>query len=186
MIVLRAVMKRLLPLLLMVLWAGPAFAQRATLDDTARFLAGIPVGGPLAPLTNDPAWVDHARNLDGAWVKKDYYQVRPIRAWMLANAPEYYAATNPVFYMFGGPDFLYANLFFPQAKTYILAGLEPVGQVLGASDRTAAYPATAPVSPGDLATTIYHALGIDPRTEVRDALGRPLPLAEGRRLHELF
>ncbi len=60
------------------------------------------------------------------------------------------------------------------------------GQVLGASDRTAAYPATAPVSPGDLAATIYHALGIDPHTEVRDALGRPLPLAEGRPLHELF
>jgi hypothetical protein len=60
------------------------------------------------------------------------------------------------------------------------------GQVLGASDRKAAYPATAPVSPGDLATTIYHALGIEAHTEVRDALGRPLPLAEGRPLLELF
>ena len=48
---------------------------------------------------------------------------------MLANAPEFYAANSTVFYMFSGPDFLYANLFFPQAKTYILAGLEPVGQV---------------------------------------------------------
>jgi hypothetical protein len=129
MIVLRAFMKRFLLLVVMILWAAPAFGQRATLDDTARFLAGIPVGGPLAPLTHDPAWLDHARNLDGAWFKKDYFQVRPIRAWMLANAPEYYSSTNTVFYMFGGPDFLYANLFFPQAKTYILAGLEPVGQV---------------------------------------------------------
>jgi len=101
----------------------------ASLNDTARFLAGIPVGGPLATLTHDPSWQDHARNLDSAWFKKDYFQVRPIRAWMLANAPEAYAATNPCYYMFGGPDFLYANLFFPQAKTYILAGLEPVGQV---------------------------------------------------------
>jgi hypothetical protein len=32
-----------------------------------------------------------------------------------------------MYYMFGGPDFLYANVFFPDAKTYILAGLEPVG-----------------------------------------------------------
>ena len=60
------------------------------------------------------------------------------------------------------------------------------GQVLGASDRTAAYPATAPVSPDDLAATVYHALGIDPHTQVRDALGRPLPLSDGRPLHELF
>jgi len=101
----------------------------ATLDDTAKFLAGIAPAEPLLPLTHDPAWIDHARNLDSAWMKKDFYQIRPIRAWLLANAPEYYSATNTCFYMFGGPDFLYANLFYPQAKTYILAGLEPVGQV---------------------------------------------------------
>ena len=31
--------------------------------------------------------------------------------------------------MFSGPDFLYANAFYPNAKTYVLAGLEPVGTV---------------------------------------------------------
>jgi hypothetical protein len=30
--------------------------------------------------------------------------------------------------MFGGPDFLYANAFFPNAETYILAGLEEPGE----------------------------------------------------------
>ena len=29
--------------------------------------------------------------------------------------------------MFSGPDFLYANAFFPKAKTYVMAGLEPAG-----------------------------------------------------------
>jgi hypothetical protein len=60
------------------------------------------------------------------------------------------------------------------------------GQVLGASDRIAAYPSTAPVSPGDLAATIYHALGVDPDTEIRDLQGRPLRLITGRPLTELF
>ena len=32
-------------------------------------------------------------------------------------------------YMFSGPDFLYATSFFPNAATYVLAGLEPVGQI---------------------------------------------------------
>jgi hypothetical protein len=32
-------------------------------------------------------------------------------------------------YMFSGPDFLYANAFFPKATTYVLSGLEPVGTV---------------------------------------------------------
>jgi hypothetical protein len=34
-----------------------------------------------------------------------------------------------MFYMFGGPDFLYANVFFPNASTYVLSGLEPAGQI---------------------------------------------------------
>ena len=32
-------------------------------------------------------------------------------------------------YMFSGPDFLYATSFFPNASTYVLAGLEPVGAI---------------------------------------------------------
>jgi hypothetical protein len=32
-------------------------------------------------------------------------------------------------YMFSGPDFLYATSFFPNASTYVLAGLEPVGMI---------------------------------------------------------
>jgi hypothetical protein len=53
------------------------------------------------------------------------------------------------------------------------------GHVHGASDRIAAYPASAPVTPEDLSATLYHLLGIDPRTEVRDHLGRPQSLSDG-------
>lgn len=60
------------------------------------------------------------------------------------------------------------------------------GAVHGASDHLAAYPATPPITPEDLAATIYHALGIDPRAEVHDQFGRPLPLIAGRPLLELW
>jgi hypothetical protein len=60
------------------------------------------------------------------------------------------------------------------------------GQVFGASDRSAAYPTSAPVSPADLAATIYHCLGIDIHTPLRDHLGRPLPVSAGTPLHGLF
>jgi hypothetical protein len=60
------------------------------------------------------------------------------------------------------------------------------GEVLGASDRIAAYPATEPVLPEDLAATMYHALGIDGRQTIYDRLGRPLVLSPGRPLLELF
>lgn len=180
MTVLSAFMKRLLLFLLPCLLAAPVFAQRATLDETARFLAGIQVAGPLAPLTRDPAWLDHARNLDSAWFKKDYWQVRPIRAWMLANAPEYYSSSNPVFYMFGGPDFLYANIFFPQAKTYILAGLEPVGQV---PDLTRMDPAALRTDLNGLRDSMHTVLQThyfitkDMRTDLtKSSLGGTLPI----------
>ena len=173
-------MKRFLLHLLMVLLAAPVFAQPASLDDTARFLAGIPVGGPLAPLTHDPGWLDHARNLDSAWFKKDYFQIRPIREWMLANAPEAYSSTNTAYYMFGGPDFLYANLFFPQAKTYILAGLEPVGQV---PDLTRMDPAALRTDLNSLRDSMHTVLQThyfitkDMRTELTRAnLGGTLPI----------
>ncbi len=65
--------------------------------------------------------------------------------------------------------------------TSILAGGGTKGgTVYGSSDRYAAEPATNPTPPADLAATVYHLLGIDPRTEIHDRLGRPLTLCDGK------
>jgi len=61
------------------------------------------------------------------------------------------------------------------------------GTTYGTSDKDAAYPADHPVSPEDLAKTIFHALGIDPDLRLPDAQGRPTPMIEsGRPLTQLF
>jgi uncharacterized protein (DUF1501 family) len=60
------------------------------------------------------------------------------------------------------------------------------GLVHGASDRIAAYPTKDPVSPEEVAATIYHALGIPLRSEVIDHSGRPMPLAAAPPLRVLF
>ena len=49
-----------------------------------------------------------------------------------------------------------------------------------------AYPALDPVTPGDLAATIYWRFGLDPEQEIRDVTGRPHRLAEGRPITSLF
>jgi hypothetical protein len=54
------------------------------------------------------------------------------------------------------------------------------GNVHGASDRWAAYPARDPVTPADIAATIYHCLGVSPRTELTDSLNRPMALCLGK------
>jgi hypothetical protein len=63
---------------------------------------------------------------------------------------------------------------WPHCYTVLLAGGGmPAGTIHGASDRDAAYPATNPVTPEDIAATIYQALGIAPETLIHDPLGRP-------------
>ena len=60
------------------------------------------------------------------------------------------------------------------------------GRVIGKSDKIAAYPATRGYFPADLGATIYHALGVDPASQVRDQLGRPLELNRGELITPLF
>jgi Protein of unknown function (DUF1501) len=53
------------------------------------------------------------------------------------------------------------------------------GTVHGASDAMGAYPASGRVQPQDLTATIFHCLGLDPHSEIRDTLGRPIPISRG-------
>jgi hypothetical protein len=108
--------------------AMPARAEAVTANDTARFLAGMApsADSPLTPLTRDPSWQRHAKFFDAAFGQLEQHQLAKIRAWADANL----AAPKPtMFYMFSGPDFLYADAFYGKATTYVLSALEPVGSV---------------------------------------------------------
>jgi hypothetical protein len=60
------------------------------------------------------------------------------------------------------------------------------GQVVGSSDATGAEPKDRPVSPAEVAATVYRALGLDPATCLPGPDGRPLPLADAAPVAELF
>jgi uncharacterized protein (DUF1501 family) len=67
-----------------------------------------------------------------------------------------------------------------QVFTTVLAGGGIKGGVVhGSSDRYAAYPASHPTAPADLAATVYHCLGVDPHLLLEDRLNRPMTLGEG-------
>lgn len=103
-------------------------ADTVTANDTALFLAGMQpsAGSPLTPLTRDPGWQRHAKFFDNAFGQLEQRQFSKIRTWAGANL----AAPRPtMFYMFSGPDFLYADAFYSKATTYVLSALEPVGSV---------------------------------------------------------
>ncbi len=76
---------------------------------------------------------------------------------------------------------------WPHCFSTVLAGAGVRGgYVHGASDKYAAYPSRDAVTSGDLAATIYHLLGIDPDTELRDTLDRPMALTTGKVVPELL
>jgi hypothetical protein len=65
------------------------------------------------------------------------------------------------------------------------AGITP-GAVYGCSDRIAAQPHTNRVEPGDIAATMFSALGVDPAGHYEDAFGRPYPIATGKPIEGLY
>ena len=103
-------------------------ARAASPTDTARILAGLrpTPGSPLARIAATPEWQRHAAEMNAAWNTFERSQLTRIRVWAAAKLPGPYPA---MFYMFGGPDFVHADAFFPHARTYVQAGLEPVGSV---------------------------------------------------------
>jgi hypothetical protein len=68
----------------------------------------------------------------------------------------------------------------------VAGGGRPGGEVIGRSDRLAAYPADEPVTPQDLGASLLDALGVDPGREVRDAFGQMVPLSGGQVKPALF
>jgi hypothetical protein len=128
--------------------AAAALAHAADLvtpDDTAHFLAGMPpsAASPLTPLMQDSSWQQHAKFFDAAFGQLEQRQLAKIRGWADANL----SAPRPtMFYMFSGPDFLYADAFYSKATTYVLSALEPVGAV----------PDLTRVRPGGIGANLYY------------------------------
>jgi len=61
------------------------------------------------------------------------------------------------------------------------------GKVIGKSDKQGAYVLDRPVRPADVCYTVYEALGINPRKEIKTPEGRPIEiLAEGANIDELY
>jgi hypothetical protein len=76
----------------------------------------------------------------------------------------------------------YGNVFSALLAGGGIAG----GRTYGTSDKIGAFPADKPVTAGDFAATLYHALGVPPETEIHDRFGRPLRVADGTPLWELL
>lgn len=112
-----------------------AVSKSREADDFGRFLAGLPgkPGSPYLKFEEDPAWIAHREAFESDWAKFDRNRVPVLQEFQkkeLNGAPN---AGGTLFYPFGGPDFVTANLFFPANNNYVFVGLEPAGTIRSAS-----------------------------------------------------
>lgn len=60
------------------------------------------------------------------------------------------------------------------------------GFVYGSSDSIGAYPNANPLTPADLAATLFWRFGLDPASEIRDRTDRPFRMADGQPIRPAF
>lgn len=100
------------------------------MDSTARLLAGIaPSHADHAALADTEAWKTHRLAMQKSWTRVRDGQLAAMQKWRKTELPSQCPAGNTLFYPFSGPDFLNAWTFFPECDTYVLFGLEPVGEM---------------------------------------------------------
>ncbi len=113
--------------------APPVSAQAvpSSIDDQARLLAGLPVApdSPLVALESSAEVKAHGADLEKSWVALKANLLDKMHEWSNSELSGRINPAAPLYYVFGGPDFLMANVMFPSAPVYVLTGLEPVGRV---------------------------------------------------------
>ncbi|MBX7212229.1 MAG: hypothetical protein K1X78_28235 [Verrucomicrobiaceae bacterium] len=98
----------------------------ASINDTARMLAGLPAltGNDAYPdVRATSGWSGHAARMNELWRDYEARHHQPIRRWAAREIGDLQGA-NALFYPFSGPDFLFADAFFPRVETVALCGLE--------------------------------------------------------------
>ncbi len=102
-------------------------AEAASINDVARFLAGLPAlsgQDAMAHLRATPGWQSHRAHLDEMWLDFSQRHARPVSNWARNHAGDLRSA-HAVLYPFSGPDFVFPYLIYPHAETYVMCGLEP-------------------------------------------------------------
>lgn len=75
------------------------------------------------------AWATQHKFIDSSWARLEKKRLKAMRDWGTKEFAVPNGEAKTVFYPFSGPDFLTATTFFPNADTYIMLGLEPVGKL---------------------------------------------------------
>lgn len=112
--------------------ASPESARAKALTATARYLAGLPggQGSRWSAMEERPEWRRFAKEMDELRALQGDRRMSKVKPWAEENLAGARKDTESVLYPFGGPDVVYPLALFPDAKTYVLVGLESCGKEL--------------------------------------------------------
>lgn len=130
-------MKLASPHLLVVLLSGIGLSLASqdsapslvSINDAAAFLAGEELPNQQDhPLTNTEAWRSHLAQFGQDFARHQERVLFPMSDWSATEVAPAQPPGATVRYLFSGPDIIHAFHLFPKAGTFILCGLEPVGE----------------------------------------------------------
>jgi len=100
----------------------PKFGQ------AAKFLAGIEgeSNSFLKEIEKTDAWKSYQVSLNDIWQRTEK-KLPVMRDWSSKEMKDVNQNGGTLFYPFSGPDFLHADIFFPEHENVVMIGLEPIG-----------------------------------------------------------
>ena len=142
-------MKPLVPFLLLIfswfplaaqdLVAQPTPAPIAEINDATAFLAGTELPHQTDhPLAATMTWKGHCDQMDREFGSHRERVLSPMSDWSHKEIDSHLVSGTTVRYLFSGPDILHAFHMFPTAETFVMCGLEPVGEIPQLSDLSTA------------------------------------------------
>jgi len=99
-------------------------------NDVARVIAGLPILGKdsiLFAIQQTPYYATYKKFCDESFGSIKTKMLNPIQKWTTEKNIGDNRENSTCFYPFSGPDFMFANAFYPKAQNYILLGLERRG-----------------------------------------------------------
>ena len=97
-------------------------------DETSKFLVGMPTK-IFSEKQKSPKYSVHKNLMESGFKNFTKPTVKKISAWISDKKSIQDTSSHCLFYPFSGPDFLYADAFFPNKEKYILFGLEKIGKL---------------------------------------------------------
>lgn len=117
----------------------PKYSKNNFFNNNVSLLTGDKQSSQYQILYDSSYWEMYHEFIQISWQKLEQQRLNKIRKWREQELKALDTLTHTIFYPFSGPDFLTVSILFPQADTFVMLGLEPVGALPDFSKMSAQY-----------------------------------------------